>query len=78
MALLQFKIRTVLEYALPPGTVGDPYSTNLTASGGSGGYRWELLSRSGVLSWLTLNKDTGVLSGQPDTATAGAVSLTFI
>jgi Putative Ig domain len=62
---------------LPPGTVGDPYSTNLTASGGSGVYRWELINRSSALSWLTLNKDTGVLSGQPDAATAGAVSLTF-
>jgi hypothetical protein len=62
---------------LPPGTVGDQYSTELSASGGTAGYSWGLLNPPSVLSWLQLDKDTGALSGQPDTATASAVSLTF-
>jgi hypothetical protein len=62
---------------LPSGTVGNPYSTNLTASGGSGGYSWELLNPYGMPSGLNLDKDTGILSGLPDAAAALQTSLTF-
>src|SRR5580700_1836840 len=61
---------------LPSGTVGNPYSTNLTASGGSGVYRWELPNRPSVFSWLVLDKNTGTLSGTPDAPTPGSVQLT--
>ena len=48
---------------LPAATVGSPYTTTLTASGGSGGYNW---SASGLPGWLTLSS-SGVLSGTPPT-----------
>jgi hypothetical protein len=56
---------------LPPGIVGDPYSAELSVTGGSGRYRWELKNSS--LLWLQLNEETGILSGTPGAATAGAV-----
>jgi hypothetical protein len=53
---------------LPPATVGLPYSETLTASGGSGSYRW---SATGLPSRLSLSTG-GVLSGSP--TVAGPVS----
>src|SRR6516225_232932 len=72
---LTIQIRNGIGGRLPIGTAGEPYSVELSASGGSGGYRWELLNRSSAISWLMLDKDTGVLSGQPDAETPGVVSL---
>jgi hypothetical protein len=46
-------------------TVGTPYSFTLLASGGSGMYNWSI--DSGVLpGGLSLNGDTGVISGTPN------------
>jgi hypothetical protein len=53
---------------LPPATVGLPYSETLTASGGSGSYKW---SATGLPPWLSLSTG-GVLSGSP--TVAGPVS----
>jgi hypothetical protein len=57
--------------------VGEPYSANITASGGSGGYSWALLNTYGMPSGLNLDKDAGILSGLPDAAAAVETSLTF-
>jgi len=61
---------------LDPGMVGDLYRTNITASGGDGGYHWDLLNPYGIPSGLNLDKDLGRISGLPDAAAAGSVSLT--
>ncbi|MCC6390036.1 MAG: putative Ig domain-containing protein [Bryobacterales bacterium] len=50
--------------AIPSGTVGSPYpSTTLTAAGGTAPLAW---SMTGAPAWLSLNTNTGVLSGTPD------------
>lgn len=61
---------------LPPGMVGDRYSTYLTASGGGGNYQWELLSPPAMPSGLKLNPNTGEISGTPDRLAEGTASLT--
>jgi uncharacterized protein YdaL len=48
--------------SLPIGTMKQPYSATLTASGGTAPYVW---SASGLPAGLTLNAATGVLSGTP-------------
>ncbi len=49
--------------SLPPGTSGVPYAANLTATGGSGNYLWQLLSGA-LPPGLTLLA-TGAVSGTP-------------
>lgn len=50
---------------LPPGVVGLPYLTSLTAEGGSNPYRWTLIPDPGV-TFPGVNLSTaGVLSGTP-------------
>ncbi|MFN0106645.1 MAG: putative Ig domain-containing protein [Bryobacteraceae bacterium] len=51
---------------LPDGTVGAPYSQALTATGATGGVVW-LVSAGTLPGGLTLNADTGLLSGTPTT-----------
>ena len=61
--------------ALPNAKVGSPYTASISASGGTGSYRWTL---SGA-SWLKLDSTTGntvTISGTPDTAGTSTVSLT--
>ncbi|HYM75133.1 MAG TPA: putative Ig domain-containing protein [Candidatus Dormibacteraeota bacterium] len=58
--------------SLPGGTVGTPYSTSLSATGGTAPYRWVI---NGTLpSGLTLNPTTGVISGT--TSQSGTFSFT--
>jgi len=52
--------------ALPGGTVGQPYSQTLTASGGIGTLTWSLASGA-LPAMLSLGPD-GVISGTPTTA----------
>src|SRR5437879_942563 len=52
---------------LPSGTVGSPYSTTLTGSGGSGAYLWSV-GAGALPAVLTLDQNTGVISGTPNTA----------
>ncbi len=61
---------------LPNGSVGIPYSTALSATGGTTPYTW---SFSGTLPLgLLLNGTTGVISGTPAAVTATPVSITAI
>ena len=51
---------------LPQGIIGQPYSTTLTASGGSPPFRWAMAPVVGPLPpGLSLNVSTGVISGTP-------------
>ncbi|NYJ04280.1 fibronectin type III domain-containing protein [Petropleomorpha daqingensis] len=52
---------------LPPGTVGQPYTATLTATGGVAPYRWSLPSGSHLPAGLTLQPD-GTIVGVPKTA----------
>ncbi len=61
---------------LPPGTAGVSYSTALAASGGSGGYTWQLTAGAASLAnvGLTFNTTTGAVSGA--TPVLGSASFT--
>jgi hypothetical protein len=48
----------------PPGTVGTHYSTRLTVTGGLAPYTWSVVN-SALPPGLSLNPDTGVISGTP-------------
>ncbi len=50
--------------ALPSGTVGAAYSANIAAAGGQAPYRWQIVA-GGIQPGLTLNADTGAISGTP-------------
>ncbi len=50
--------------ALPSGTVSQPYSFTLQASGGSGSFAWSVVSGA-LPAGLTLNTTTGVVAGTP-------------
>lgn len=59
---------------LPNAKKKKAYSTTIAASGGAGGYQY---TASGLPSWLTLNKTSGVLSGKaPDTNGSYAFTIT--
>ena len=51
--------------SLPAGTVGQPYSATVLATGGTTPYSW---SATGLPAGLNLNTATGVLSGTPTKA----------
>ncbi len=52
---------------LPGGSQGVAYSFAFTATGGSPAYLWSLVNGSTLPPGLTLNANTGVLSGTPTT-----------
>jgi Putative Ig domain len=51
--------------SLPGGVVGNSYSANLKASGGTGSFSWNLASGSSLSAGLSLDASTGVISGLP-------------
>ena len=57
---------TVFPAALAIATANSPYSATITATGGSGTYDFAV-SYGSIPSWLTLNRNTGALSGTPTT-----------
>ncbi len=59
---------------LPTGTVGQPYTTTLTATGGSGTLTWS--SGGDLPDGLTLDTGTGEISGTPTTPEATIVVVT--
>lgn len=60
---------------LQDGRVGTPYVVTLQASGGTGVLSWSLASGS-LPSGLTLNADTGTISGTPKAQGAGTADFT--
>jgi hypothetical protein len=58
---------------LPNGTVGQSYNVTLSASGGTPPYTWNLIAGNST-SELTLST-TGILSGTPETGSAGTYLL---
>ena len=60
--------------SLPFGQIGVAYSAQLSASGGTGAYNWQLTAGS-LPSGLQLNSTTGVISGTP-TVTAVQLPVT--
>jgi len=64
--------------SLPPGTSGDPYSTQVTASGGSGkGYSYSA-SFGGGLTGLSIDSSTGVISGTPQSHSGDPVTFSVV
>jgi len=55
---------------LPDGVEGEGYSQTLQAQGGIPPYRWSVIS-SGLPDGLTLNADSGTISGTPTNAAIG-------
>ena len=52
---------------LPAGTLGLPYSQTLTATGGSGQYKWSV-STGSLPPGISLTASTGMIGGTPTTA----------
>src|SRR5580692_11596946 len=61
--------------ALPNGGVGTPYSQTISASGGSGSYRYSVTGGS-LPPGVSLNSGNGILTGTPTTAGASTFTLT--
>ncbi|MEE8128838.1 MAG: putative Ig domain-containing protein, partial [Vicinamibacterales bacterium] len=53
--------------SLPTGEVDQPYDESLTATGGTGSYTWSVVNGS-LPAGLTLDGETGGISGTPTTA----------
>jgi alpha-tubulin suppressor-like RCC1 family protein len=58
---------------LPSGTVGVPYATNLTATGGQGAEQW---SADGLPAGLAIDSANGQISGTPTSAGTASVAVT--
>jgi hypothetical protein len=52
---------------MPSGTVGLAYSQTLAATGGDGSYAWMLFNGTTLPAGLSLNADTGEITGTPTT-----------
>ena len=63
--------------ALPNATAGTPYSATLAGSGGVTPYTWTLATGSSLPAGLTLNSQTGVVSGTPTANGATTFSVTL-
>jgi hypothetical protein len=55
---------TITTTSLPPGTLAQVYTATLAANGGGGDYVWTLLSGA-LPTGVTLDSETGALSGVP-------------
>jgi hypothetical protein len=66
---------TVDPATLPDGTVGAPYNQNVTASGGTGPYTFAVTSGA-LPAGLTLDTNTGQISGTPTTQETANFTIT--
>lgn len=67
---------SITNTALANGTVGQSYTDQLNASGGSGTYTaWTLVSPSTLPAGLTLNAQTGAITGTPTAQATGSVNV---
>ncbi len=64
---------TVSTLSLPGATVGTTYNATLQATGGTGSYVWSIIAGA-LPAGLTLNPNSGVISGSP--TVAGSTSFT--
>jgi Putative Ig domain len=65
---------TVNPFGLPVGTVGTPYSQNVTATGGTGSYTFSVTSGA-LPAGLSLS-GAGLISGTPTSAGSSSVTIT--
>jgi hypothetical protein len=65
----------ITSLTLPDATVTTPYSGQLTATGGSGSYSWNISSGT-LTGGLTLNGATGLISGTPRSAGTSRFTVT--
>lgn len=61
---------------LPGGTAGTPYSTTITASGGSGNYTWSITGLPSGLSYMTSGTPSTMISGTTDVVGTASLSVT--
>ena len=61
--------------SLPAGTVGVPYSADLTATGGVPPYTWSV-STGSLPAGLNLNSTTGAITGTPSSPTSASFGVT--
>ena len=66
---------TVSPSALPAATANGAYSASVGATGGSGTYSFAITAGS-LPSWLSLNTNTGALSGTPTTTGTSSFTIT--
>ena len=62
--------------SLPNATAGTAYSATLSVSGGTSPYKWTITSGT-LPAGLSLNTQTGAITGVPTGASGGPVTLTF-
>ncbi len=62
---------------LPAGTVNQPYSATLTASGGTPPFTWRVANGYTLPTFLTLNASSGQISGTSTAAVATSYGLAF-
>jgi Putative Ig domain len=67
---------TVTTSSLPDATVGTFYTQTLTATGGTPPYQWTTMGGDPLPAGLTLNQNTGVLSGIP--TASGVATIVFM
>ncbi len=65
---------TITTSSLPDGTVGQPYSQTIAASGGLSPYVWSIVSGS-LPSGLALDSGSGTVSGTPNTVSTLTVTV---
>jgi hypothetical protein len=63
---------TITTTSLADAPTGFVYSQKLTASGGTGTYKWIITSVANIPEGLNLNPDTGIISGTPIALTTSA------
>lgn len=74
---LTIQVASALNISIPDqsGTVGSPFTSSITRTGGRSGFTYSITSGT-LPSWATLNTATGVITGTPTSATTTALRMT--